>query len=313
MSPSIRDPRLNSAECVIEGHNPDIMATGCSSRLIIILCFSCLFAVLSGPLLAFYVLHYRKKRPKTEKRTIDVLCVCLIIIFAALLIYKERTICKADYENFPMYIHAIYPVVAGVGIVVSILTRCCCKVECKSIFYIACANLTAFHFCWLLVGIMLNPTWGLAALLIVCLVIGVFTYAVFTFLCSKIKTKRDTDGATGGSGNSEDKHPVQSFLSCLSAFLAVCCLLIVVILAGQSYHGRETADEVLKDGVLYLISVLFSWLYWKNCIASKNPGVVAVLTQNTSAEQDDANQRESGMLLTTFPAGWKLEFRSARH
>ena len=60
------------------------------------------------------------------------------------------------------------------------------------------------------------------------------------------------------------------FFSCLAAFLAVCFLIVVVILAWQSYHGRQTADEVLKDGVLYLISLSFSWLYWKHCASSQN-------------------------------------------
>ena len=118
--------------------------------------------------------------------------------------------------------------------------------------FATCANLTVYHFCWLLIGIMLNPTWGLAVLLVVCLVIGVSTYTVFTYKSS------DSDNGC------------QTFFSCLAAFLAICFLIVVVILAGQSYHGRQTADEVLKDGVLYIISVSFSWLYWKHCASSQN-------------------------------------------
>lgn len=316
VSPNIRDPQLNSAECVTEGHEPNIMATGHSGRIIAILCCSFLFAVFSGPLLAFYVLDLLKKYSKTVTKTVNYLCRFLILTFVALLVYKEVTICKAD-QSVPGYIHAVYPVIVFVGIVVGACTCGCCPGEDRKILfipYMVCANLTAYHFCWLLVGIMLHPIWGLAALLVVCLIIGVFSYAVYTILCvcyrnpsyGKIPTEsnnkttiiniRDNNVETTGSGDNRiehlekvdgknskkdgEKHTWQAIFSCLAAFLAVCCLIVVVILAGQSYHGRQTADEVLKDAVLYLISVCFSWLYWKN-IASKP-------SQNTagnSAEQ----------------------------
>ena len=298
VSPGIRDPQLNSAECVTEGHKQDILATGQSFRMIIILCCSFLFSVLSGPLLASYVMlmpskekkntpkkenethqkkeketHQKKKKKHTKKkekethqnkekethqkcqktkRTIHVLCGSLLVIFFSLSLYC--IICSFVIEEKPKDLFLIFMdlLIAGVGFVVG---GCICHIcrdsfKCYAGLYVACANLTVYHFCWLLIGIMLNPTWGLAVLLTVCLVIGVFTYLVFTFLSS-------------------DNHRCQSFFSCLAAFLAICCLIVVVIIAGQSYHGRQTADEVLKDGVLYLISISFSWLYWKHC-ASKN-------------------------------------------
>ena len=252
MIPSIRDPQLNSAECVTEGHKPDIKATGQSDRIITILCCSCLFSILSGPLLASYVMHYKKTRPENEKRrTIDILCGFLLVIFLSLFILS--IVLEWEFQNFCL---AICPSIAALGFVVGVCTYRSCpikredqplvEVRCYAMpCFVTCANLTVYHFCWLLIGIMLNPTWGLAVLLVVCLVIGVFTYAVFTFLSS-------------------DEHRCQSFFSCLAASLAVCFLIVVVILAGQSYHGRQTADEVLKDGVLYLISISFSWLYWKH-------------------------------------------------
>ena len=255
--PSIRDPQLNSAECVTEGHKPDIKATGQSDRIIAILCCSCLFSILSGPLLASYVMHYKKTQPENEKRrTIDILCGVLLVIFLSLFILS--IILECECQNF---ILAIYPSIAVLGFVVGGCTyrSCPIKREDQTLVdvrwyampcFVACANLTVYHFCWLLIGIMLNPTWGLAVLLVVCLVIGVFTYTVFTFLSS-------------------DEHCCQSFFLCLAALLAVCFLIVVVILAGQSYYGRQTADEVLKDGVLYLISISFSWLYWKHH-ASRN-------------------------------------------
>ena len=271
VKPSIRDLQLNSAECVTEGHKPDILATGQSWRIGIILCCSCLFSILSGPLLASYVMNYQETRPEIERQTIDILCGGLLVISLSLFTY-----CIFLASEFQNFIPAIYPLIAGLGFVVGGSTHCSCPKKVKWYampFYVKCANLTVYHFCWLLIGIMLNPTWGLAVLLVVCLVIGVFTYTVFTYKSS------DSD------------HGCQSLFSCLAAFLAVCFLIVVVILAGQSYHGRQTADEVLKDGVLYLISVSFSWLYWKHC-ASKT-------SSPTSRQQPTPPGNSSGYGLVT--------------
>jgi len=198
-----------------------------------------------------------------------------------------------EFQNF---IPAIYPLIAVLGFVVGVCTHCSCpkkvtkqkndttvEVDVKWYAmpgYVTCANLTVYHFCWLLIGIMLNPTWGLAVLLVVCLVIGVFTYTVFTF-------------------KSSDEHCCQSFFSCSAAFLAICFLIVVVILAGQSYHGRQTADEVLKDGVLYLISASFSWLYWKHCASKKS--------SPTSQQQPTPPSNSSGYKLVTGNTGMAEE------
>ena len=246
MKPSIRDPELNSAECVTEGHEQHILGTGQNSRMIIILCFSCLISVLSGPLLVSFVIDYQKRSSPKIKTTTHALCAFLSVIFLIIFLYWIIS-SVIDEKCKDIILISVDLSIAVVGLVVG-GCECCFFPDVKryAILYVMCANLTVYHFCWLLIGIMLNPIWGLAVLLIVCLVIGVFTYMVFTFV---------------SSGNN---HCCQSFFSRLAAFLAVCFLIVVVILAGQSYHGRQTADEVLKDGVLFLISASFSWLYWKH-------------------------------------------------
>ena len=299
VSPSIRDPRLNSAECITEGHEPDIIGTGHSWRIITVLVCSLLFSVLSGPLLAFFAMQYRESQPKIKQKTIHFLCGFLLFTFIALFFIKEAIVHGHDKVNVPWYIKVIHPipVIISVGGVVFLCTCCSCGAESygtdgvkiEAIVYIICANLKAYHFCWLIVGIMLNSIWGLAALLVVCLVIGVCTYSVYNFYCSTENTsprnrpqgsvnengnrsRQNVEAGSTPTGNTDDtssnnngdSYCAQSFFSCLAGFLAVCCLIVVVILTAQSYNGRETADEVLKDAVLYFISVSFSWLYWKN-------------------------------------------------
>ena len=49
VSPGLRDPRLNNAECVIEGHKPDIKATGRSHYIRAILWCSGWFVLVASP------------------------------------------------------------------------------------------------------------------------------------------------------------------------------------------------------------------------------------------------------------------------
>ena len=38
---------------------------------------------------------------------------------------------------------------------------------------------------------------------------------------------------------------------------------MLAVLAGQSFYGRESADELVKTVLLYVISGFISWLSWK--------------------------------------------------
>ena len=53
VSPGIRDPELNTAECVIQGHKPNIDAPGVSPYIKPILFCSFFSVMLLGPIIAF--------------------------------------------------------------------------------------------------------------------------------------------------------------------------------------------------------------------------------------------------------------------
>ena len=53
--PAIRDPSLNTAECVIKGHDPNFEAKGRSPYIRAVLWLSLIFVIVSGPSLAKYV------------------------------------------------------------------------------------------------------------------------------------------------------------------------------------------------------------------------------------------------------------------
>ncbi|PFX18508.1 hypothetical protein AWC38_SpisGene17137 [Stylophora pistillata] len=316
--PGLRDPQLNSAECIIEGNKLNISSTAEHSwRMKTMLVLSFLFSALSGPLLAFYATQKRDELSLIKKRTINFLCKFLFVTFIALVIAKEITVhtCSPDEELDPPCIdvkqpairvfEAIQPVLIGVGVFVFSVAYPLCKgktdnqnnhsvgrtVEVKSFFFIICSNFAVFHFCWLLVGMMLNPIWGLVVLLLVCLVIGVITFAFYTFMSSI--TSKNNDGNITTDCRSWDC--CQSFSSCLAGCLAVYGLIAMVLFAGQSYSGRDTANEALKEAVMYLISIFFSWLYWKKWVSkshksgdsqSRSVQTTPLLSQNRQAPEN---------------------------
>ena len=142
--------QLNYAVCVTEGHKPDILASGQSYRIIIILCCSFLFSILSGPLLTSYVMHYQETRPENESRTIDISCGFLLVIFLSLFIYI-CIVLKSEFRNF---IPAIYPSIAVLGFVVGGCKHYFCPIKENGVevkwyamfCFATCADLTFIIF-----------------------------------------------------------------------------------------------------------------------------------------------------------------------
>ena len=120
---------------------------------------------------------------------------------------------------------------------------------------LACATNICFCSCWMLIGIMLNPTWGLTVTLIICFTFASFTYAVYEYL-TLVSCKQD--------GVKPDK--LHALLPGLLGFLAVIVLIPEIVFAGQSFNGRETADETLKTILMTALGSFISWLSWKRLL-----------------------------------------------
>ena len=300
----MRDPQLNSAECITEGHQPSISSvTEHSWRIRLILILSFLFSIVFGPLLAFTTTRKQDELEKNgdnnRKNTIDFLCAFLFVIITVLIIPRYVTVhtSSSDKKMVPYYmfliIELIQPAIVLAGVIVFLVTWVKCggsdqnnySVKVKSLLFIICANLATYHFCWLLVGIMLNPIWGLVALLVLCLFIGISTFAFYNYI------------------SSNDAFKCHSCWSYFGRFLAVCGLIVIVILAGQSYNGRQTADEALKKAVMYLISISFSCFCWKGWVKKSKKSADCpsglVLAPNSSHENCDAPE-QSGTEMETL-------------
>ena len=116
---------------------------------------------------------------------------------------------------------------------------------------------TCFFSCWMLIGIMLNPIWGLTIALAVCLVILSFNYIVGGYVVVR-QTQCD-----------ESMH--QSLRrNWVLSFLALIFLTIVLIFAGQSFNGRETADGLFKTALFTSLVYFTSWFSWKRLFSQKS-------------------------------------------
>ena len=279
MSPGIRDPRLNTAECVIEGHKPNITATGRSLYIKAIMWCSFIFVLPAGPYLAFVILDMLKDRSeRVGDHHVSLFCWCkcaeccqscnrrqdsaeyslvssiicsCYLLFCAEIVILLYVIVVSACGNAPTDIYYILGFLVFEGAVLGCYRvfkssdRCSmpCNILLKVIIGIS-ANLTTHHFCWLVIGIMINPTWGLAVLLIVC-----FFVAALTYLLRQIFEVDKCCHFT-------------HFIICLVCFCGVCSLVVLAVLAGQLFYGRETADDIMKTVLLYVIGGLTGLTSW---------------------------------------------------
>ena len=270
MNPGIRDPRLNTAECVIQGHKPDITATGRSLYIQIkaMLWCSFIFVLPAGPYLAFVVRDVLKKTKDNTPLASSIISFCFILLFVESGILLFVLVCSV-FGNAPFDIYIILGLLIS-EILVSIFCfkspGCCTCDSLINVLIKIIANLTVYHFCWLVIGIMLNPTWGLAVLLIVSFLCVALAYALYKIF----ETGECCD--------------IKQFVTWVVSFFGVCSLVVSAVLAGRSFYGRETADEVMKTVLLYVIGALISWISYSQ---SSPQGNGERTNQENARELDD--------------------------
>ena len=265
MSPGLQDPTLNTAECVIQGHKPNISATGRSPYIRAVLWSSFSFSFFFGPLLAlitfiFFDEAVKGKTGKKENRQNLAKAVKYTTFFFMVvelgLLGTVIILLIAGNSKAPRDIFVILGLIVFEGLVMLLVVRLkwfnylpgknrsgvCGKLSELCIFL--WGNLTAFHFCWLAVGIMVNPIWGFTVLLVICVIIGAIVYSGYILI-----------------------HSDSNAILILTALLAIFSLVGLVILAGQSFFGRETANELVKTALLYVTTAFISWI-----VRKVNPG-----------------------------------------
>lgn len=299
MSPGIRDSRLNTAECVIEGHKINMMATKRSVAIKLIFVFAFLFSFLIGPYIAQIILtqlHDRGFKSSTTRRSNSTIqnlplrqqrgaeeetysgaeeetssgqgspeelaFVRSIVCFSFLLLCAEITMLGLVFqfsisENAPIEVSISVGILTLESILLTCFSKCFTKNDPPSglkidtfkdhvdVFIVIFSPiLLSYHLSWLVVGIMINPLWGITVLLLACLFV-----VMGTFLLYQIFDR-------GNDQSSKDCFLL--IVMCVALFFGGCSLFALVVLAGQSFFGRETADELVKTILLYVIGGFIS-------------------------------------------------------
>jgi len=284
-SPGIRNPKLNTAKCIIQGHELNINAKGPYIR--IILYFSLGFVILSGPLLSKFVLAMQEDDNKTQKqkntaKAIDILC-WVVLVVGGILLFTALAKGKASPE-----ITIILGSIVGYSVILSLVFLRWLNANTNVKWYsclviVTSANVTSYLFCWQMIGIMINPTWGLTVALLVCSMFAALVYAVYLYLDATDDNSTQVAGTGAATKDSSCCKKLHTFLFCGSGFLAVLLLVVIILFAGQSYNSKETADEVLKTILLYFIGAFLSWISWKKHL-SHPPNRTSLGTQTSQIE-----------------------------
>lgn len=191
VSPEIRDPSLNTAECVIQGHQPSFETTGRSFHIRAMLWLSMLFVIFSGPLLAKVLLDLYVQSTlsvNTGKKAVMV----MFLLFNNLL------------HPFTSFFFAFFLVVQViklslescfdlVGIIVCIIVSSTVEsfffakwtgfpFHFPSFLSLLCGtNVISYTCCWMVIGFKINPTWGLTVVPFIIFFSAAVTYATYLY------------------------------------------------------------------------------------------------------------------------------------
>lgn len=312
VTPNLQDPQLNSAECVTNDHKPNIEATEHGPYLLALLYCSFLCVVLLSPLSILYALGYLKKHSGSEecvlcinskcstcykcefcnkreeplKRSAALVCGIVLVIevivwVVVCSVYSTKGNLPSEfYENstkvnLPSGFYAIIALIGLQSVIEFILLQCCKSFKdwktgsiCGRALLIVSTKLVLCHLCWVAIGIMLNPTWGLSALLI----ISFFLVLLFYFMYQICSVNQCMSYLF-----------FRRFGLCAAGFFGVSLAIVPPALAGRSFYGRETADDILKTALLYAICTV-SWLFFKSIKSSPNISKCAKAAKEAAAK-----------------------------
>lgn len=254
--PRLQNPQLNTAECVIEGHQPDLSATGRSDYIRAILGLSFIFTVLSGPLLALaalYILQVLSKPTGNSNTSIVIVnsaamyealkCSSYLFFLVEIILFISSFVFLGGSGPWDIYVILVLIFLEGLLMGLFIEKRSFCSKLLQIVIFL-CANWTAYHFCWLMIGVMINPLWGVILLLFICVSVTAFIFAAYHYWYTP-----------------REKFSFFAFFLCAAFVLSVWSLFVVVGLAGQSFYGRGTADDIVKLVTLSVTTASFSWIF----------------------------------------------------
>ena len=291
-SPGIRNPELNNAECVIEGHGTNIQATGRGLEIRIMICGSfCFTCAAFDPLYGMIVPYVKCLKEAKSPEYKAMLCLSVLVGVSGSLIWLillSVVIYFSVRDGALFYLNILLVLIPVLYFIIPLSKRVRDIWNNFRSSYPGQMNngfmwfekllaplsviYTCFFSCWMLIGIMLNPSWGLTMALAVSLVISFFNFTVGGYLNAR---QMFSDESTPLFPLLSLLNRDESILSYLRrkwvlSFLALTSLTIVVIFAGQSFNGRETADGTFKTVMFTALVFFTSWLSWKRLFSQKS-------------------------------------------
>ena len=203
-------------------------------------------------------------------------CVCHMLLLTeicviSVVIYDLVNQPGFTSKNIPSEIYiSISLMFEGIVICVVRCIKQCGNIQCyRWLVFITSANIILYHFCWLVVGIMINPTWGLTVSGVVCFVSVALFFSVH-LIC-----------------DSDKKSFFPRFCMFAATFVGLCFVASLTVLAGQSFYGKDTADQIVKTALLYAVGGI-TWLLGKSLrTASSEPPDYTISDSSPEHSEDD--------------------------
>ena len=306
-SPGLQNPSLNTAECITEGHEPNLTDKGRRAYIITTMWLSCIFSVFLGPWVAtITVVSFKNFRAESSTMFSALIFVSVFLFLVEVGLFITAGVLLFAQSGGPIKCHilAILLIIPLSGLSFG----CCFKPktgnqdnqnnqnnnnnnqnnqnnndsnnqnnqnnndnnnqsnqnnndnnnqnnqnnnnnnnqnspispEARIVIYLL-APMACCHFCWIVIGVMMNALWGVSVVLLICVVIVVLVF-IFSNFFQMLKKKY---------------HKLAMlYLSLILPFLS---LITLVILNGQSFFEKDTTDSIVKTVILSVITAVISW------------------------------------------------------
>ena len=184
---------MNTAQCVIQGHEPILEV-----RIYVMLLAGSLFANFAGTIFSWAIVGVRKNNRSSGRKIkntvtatcvsihfLSVLCILYFIVAYGLAFRFSEDVFFLSNLSYVI----IWTVTQSFFLYKSMHRLSFSYVNCKRgikvifcLLYAFGGNTICYISCWLVIGMRINPSWGLTVALSIISIFGALTYAVYFYL-----------------------------------------------------------------------------------------------------------------------------------
>lgn len=210
------------------------------------------FALFLSPWLAIYTLIYFDNVKHHEKALYNALkWVSVTMLIVELGLFIAATVLSAQ-SKAPVKCHILSILIiimlegliaGGICFLKKIPELKNCKSMVLQVIIFILASMTSYHFCWVVIGVLMNVLWGVTVFLFIYVVIVVLILVLYSYFRTIQRTN------------------FKSAICYLPLLLPVLSLVTIAILNGQSFFSvKDATDGIMKTVILSVISAIMSWM-----------------------------------------------------